>query len=76
MAELDDKFYPTLGINVTSGVRAHGDGWRWKIEMHTVGPDDLLDRESATFNSKRDCTMDFLMQWIPVVNELLTELSS
>jgi hypothetical protein len=71
-----NEFYPTIGINVESGVYQDGDNWRWRVRVHITGPDDILDRTSEPFASKAKCTMDFFTQWEKVLIELVRELSS
>jgi hypothetical protein len=71
-----DKFYPTIGIDARANIVEVDTGFRWKIEMHVAGPDDLLVRESAIYPSKHECTVNLLQRYPEVIKELFEELNT
>lgn len=67
--------YPTIGINANGTVEASPSGkYFWRIGTHIEGPDDVIDRESALFETRQKATEDMLERFEIVVKEQLTEL--
>lgn len=67
--------YPTLSINANGTVEANlGGKYFWRIGTHIEGLDDVIDRESALFETRQKATEDMLERFETVIKEQLTEL--
>lgn len=73
---MSDDNYPTINFKIHSELLQHpGTGnWKWRIIWHTEGPDDILDRDSAWFTSKRDAQQNLLFRFMAVLTEIAAEI--
>ena len=72
--KIEDKFYPTIAIKSNAVVREDANGYRWIIETHVEGPDEIVKTESPRFFEKPKCTQDLLLNYSGVVKKQIDEL--
>lgn len=69
----DDLFYPTINFKFKSKIVKTMKGYSWQCFLHVEGPDDVFDRESPMFQTKKECVENLLLRIKPVINEMLDE---
>lgn len=73
---MSDENYPTINFKITSNIVQHSGtkNWKWEIRWHVEGPDDVIDRDSAWFVTKREAQENLLFRFMSVLDEMAKEM--
>lgn len=76
MKYTENDCFPNIEIQTSASVvpNESKDKFKWKVRVHILGPDDVLEKESKWFDSKKAATFDLLGQYQVVHNGLCLEL--
>lgn len=70
---MSEENYPDVGIDSSVRVLKEGDGWRWTMTMHFVGPDTKVISSGKLFKNKQDCIVDMVHQYADTSDAVLDQ---
>lgn len=76
MSNKNDVFYPAINFNFKTKIIQHErtNNWKWQCTLLIEGPDDLFERESAWFGSKKEAVENLLLKVQTVFNEMIEKM--
>lgn len=67
---------PKIKYNITAEVVQLGDKYRWEMQMHVEGPDDVRERVGPMFNSYNDAFVNLNWKLGENVDEMIAEVGA
>ena len=55
-----DTNWPNLNYELKTEFIETEEGYKWTMEIHVIGPDDVLKYESPEFRSRKVCAIDLM----------------